>query len=439
MENKFPFDRSKYRPKNYIHIDKSLEFKKVEGYVCDPDKIAKHSFLPLIHYIIETPKYKVDKIKQRHIRYAGHLDSYIYKYYADQLNSYYNLYCEMSDIDECSIAYRNNKIGKANVDFAAEIFNLIKKQSSSYIIVGDFKSFFDTLDHKMIKVRMKEVLNIDTLPSDWFNIYKSIIKYGSIKKEVLEELPHVKNDFGKKQSYFSSVNEFRKIKNKKKNLQMEVNTNSFGIPQGTPISAVIANVYSIGFDKSMKELADNYEGVYRRYSDDFILVIPSKQDSIINVKEIYKQIEKYSILNKMKLEDNKSKVLKCNNGQVIDANTNESSKIDYLGFIFDGKTVKLRDKSISKFYKKANKLIRHAKKIQKNKNLKKLPYRRSIYNLYTDMGKSSRRGNFISYAKRAQEVFDKRSPETDNQILKQIENRKRNIEKRLGYRIHVKL
>lgn len=442
MENTFPFDKNKYRTKNYTHIDKKINFSKVESYICNPEMVAKHSFLPLIHYVTEIPKYERNKnneyrfkqFKLRDIRYAGHLDSFIYKYYADHLNKCYNLYCEGNHIDACSTAYRDNKEGKSNIDFAAEIISVINEFDSSYIIVGDFKSFFDQLDHKLIKLRMKEVLNIQTLSEDWFNVYKSLTKYGSIEKETLEHLQNNQNKRIKLQSYFSSVQEFRMMKNKKE-FEIFANKDSAGIPQGTPISAVVANVYSIGFDKSMQMLANSYEGIYRRYSDDFILVLPTKKGKDIDIRTIYRKIQEYANYNKLELETNKSNIYRCIDGKVWEVGTNKLSKIDYLGFVFDGKIAKMRDKSISKFYKKAYKLIKHAKNVKEDKNLVSLPYRRSIYGLYTDMGKKS---NFISYAKRAQELFDKLSPNTDNQIMEQIENRKTNIEKRLGYRIHIK-
>ena len=112
-------------------------------------------------------------------------------------------------------------------------------------------------------------------------------------------------------------------------------------------------------------------------------------------------------------------------------------QIDYLGFSFDGKNVKLREKSIYKFYRNARKLIYDSKVLQKRKGLTKLPNRHKIYSLYTDFGKSKYYpSNFISYAKRAQHIFDKISPNTNNLMLSQLKNRKKKIESALGYRIH---
>ncbi|EAD2074505.1 RNA-dependent DNA polymerase, partial [Listeria monocytogenes] len=48
-------------------------------------------------------------------------------------------------------------------------------------------------------------------------------------------------------------------------------------------------------------------------------------------------------------------------------------------------------------------------------------------------------GNFISYAKRAQKKFDEISPNTNNLIMNQLKNRKKKIEKMLGYKIHTKI
>lgn len=85
-------------------------------------------------------------------------------------------------------------------------------------------------------------------------------------------------------------------------------------------------------------------------------------------------------------------------------------------------------------------MIKSAKKIQKEKGLANLPNRHKIYSLYTDFGRSERYpSNFINYAKRAQYIFDKISPNTNNLMLSQLKNRKKKIESALGYRIHSRI
>src|SRR5690625_5215498 len=97
----------------------------------------------------------------------------------------------------------------------------------------------------------------------------------------------------------------------------------------------------------------------------------------------------------------------------------------------------MRGKSPYKFYREAYKLIAWANKIKNKKNLAKIPYRKQIYGLYTDLGiERAAYGNFISYAKRGQVKFDILSPTTVNLMIIQVKNRKKNMEETLGVRIH---
>jgi len=57
--------------------------------------------------------------------------------------------------------------------------------------------------------------------------------------------------------------------------------------------------------------------------------------------------------------------------------------------------------------------IEKAKKVQKQKELKKFPYRRQIYKLYSALGITRRpHGNFLTYASNSQKVFDEVFPNT---------------------------
>ena len=47
-----------------------------------------------------------------------------------------------------------------------------------------------------------------------------------------------------------------------------------GIPQGAPISDLIANFYLLEFDKVMANYAQAQGGRYMRYSDDILLILP---------------------------------------------------------------------------------------------------------------------------------------------------------------------
>ena len=144
-------------------------------------RLRNIAFLPFIHYISSFEKNigeknsELDnrpiKLKDRDILYAGHLDNYIYKYYADNLNIFYNRWTAINEIDTCSTAYRNNKKHKSNIDFAAEVINEVVNFKEAYILVGGFTHFFDQIDHKYLKSNLLKVLDTNRLEKDWFNVY----------------------------------------------------------------------------------------------------------------------------------------------------------------------------------------------------------------------------------------------------------------------------
>ncbi|MBS5854332.1 MAG: hypothetical protein KIC56_03800 [Clostridium sp.] len=68
----------------------------------------------------------------------------------------------------------------------------LNKQENAFIIVSDFTNFFDSLNHQYLKERLKEILKVDTLPNDYYKVFRSITKYYYIEyNDILNEL-HVK-------------------------------------------------------------------------------------------------------------------------------------------------------------------------------------------------------------------------------------------------------
>ncbi|MDY0394939.1 hypothetical protein RWE15_11470 [Virgibacillus halophilus] len=205
-----------------------LNLKKVEDYVCNSENIRTHSFLPFIHYVDETERFTDEpnpelenrpiKKKPRDIMYAGHLDNYIYKYYTLELYKSYNNWMKNHKIDQCATAYRDNKRNKSNIDFSAEVINSIISNKEAYILVGDFTKFFDKIDHKILKKNLIRVLGGNELTKDWYNIFRSITKYGYYEKDEINNILGSDNHLRKKGqfSYFKSVNQFRKFQRKKK-------------------------------------------------------------------------------------------------------------------------------------------------------------------------------------------------------------------------------
>ena len=196
-----------FRVKKYPHIGLPIipkDRKWVDSFVKNPSAIALYGFYPFIHRKISVRKFRKsisetgtrsklrsgDK-KTREIYYANHLDSNIYSYYSQLLNKKYESKLIGKELQECVIADRripfNSHRNKCNIDFANEIFEFIKKSSEDEIvaIAFDIKSFFDNLDHKLLKKAWCNILNCQTLEKDHYNIFKNITKFSYIEEKRL--------------------------------------------------------------------------------------------------------------------------------------------------------------------------------------------------------------------------------------------------------------
>ncbi|EJC3745972.1 hypothetical protein MYY11_002356, partial [Enterococcus faecium] len=274
-----------------------------------------------------------------------------------------------------------------------------------------------------------------------YKIFKTITKFSWIEQKDLNDLFGSEKDQYKNgmKSYFKSWEDFR---NFKVNNHVSKNTKNYGIPQGTPISALLSNIYMMDFDKWLNELSLKYNGKYLRYADDFILILPFETTGEAVYMRIVNMILEYATNEiKLKIEQNKTSKYVFKNDTIYLLNLEThcrqkfiQAKLDYLGFIFDGTKVKMRQKSVSKFYRKANKAISKAKKRSQVKNSEHLIGKRHIYRYFFDIGENDKSGsnfgNFISYAKRCQKKFDQISPLTENLMMVQIKNRRKKLLKR---------
>lgn len=395
-----------FKSKNYSHFDERININdSFFSYIKDPEKIKKHSFFPLIYKEQIFRKYDKKEIgnfkkKIRPLAYSSHKDRAIFSYYSFILNKAYNDYCEKKEINNSSIAYRTN-LNKSNIHFAKEAFDFIKKFESSYILIGDFKSFFDNLQHEVLKNFLCEVLNQNKLSEDWYTIYKNITKYS--KCDIKELL------------FINGLDEYevRELNNKvkavtleqfnylRRNKKIEKNKNGFGIPQGTPISAVFSNIYMINFDQKLKEYVKGKEGLYLRYSDDFIIVLPSNGINTIEIKEYISMLCNGE--EKLILETNKTREYKCIRNKISEISNEKTIRIDYLGFTFDGEKIRIRDKTLTKYYYR---MYRKIKKIKKDKEKQENISCKNLYMNYSIKGIKDKKRNFISYVIKAEKIFE---------------------------------
>jgi len=447
--------------KGYLHITPSLNmesnWKSYYYKITSPEYVAKYAFFPLLHRILSDRKYKkpnpikhigtkrahkhriigenrVEKsAKNRPLHYASHFDSLIYAYYAEKLGELYDIELKKDDeLEKAILAYRRiaiseiNPKGKSNIHFANEVFKEINDRvelnGDTSVLAIDLKSFFSSLAHDILYDVWAKLIGENTLPADHKNVFKactnfSYIMYNDLKMKGSHrfnesKLAKIRRNNGYK-SFFESNEDFR---NEIKSGKLNIYKNPFrrideqtgkkvlrGIPQGLPISAVLANLYLLDFDRTIiEELVKRYDVHYRRYSDDILLLC--KPDQVSQVDQfIDNLIAKYKIeISKEKTElflfkkviynkngDTRTTAIKLkDNQEIID------SPLTYLGFEFRGYNTLIKSTNLAKYYRRIIQIIkRRARRAirlsQHNPNIPKAVYLNQVKKLYNSPLKHS--------------------------------------------------
>lgn len=406
------------KSKGYLHITPSLNMEgNWEAYyhkITSPKYIEQYGFYPLIHRIISDRKYKKPNpkkhigtrrshshktlegkteksLKSRPLHYASHFDSLIYSYYSQELGKLYELELKKDvELHNAVLAYRTipisiiNQKGKSNIHFANEVFTEINKRveidGEVSVIAIDLKSFFSSLSHELLYSTWANLLGKKELPNDHKNVFKactnfSYILYKDLKKKGHHgfdesKLAKIRREKGFK-SFFESNEEFRKAV---KEGSLPIYKNPFrgkdrdtgkkemiGIPQGLPISALLANLYLLDFDKTIIENLVKKEGIYyRRYSDDILILCPYNK-----LEEIDNYINKLILDYKVEISQDKTEKFlfkkmvynKNEDTRITSIKLKEKNKIidcplTYLGFEFRGYNTLIKSTNIAKYYRR---------------------------------------------------------------------------------------
>lgn len=483
-----------FKIKRYPHIGLPLDnrdrFKWIEPYITDPEKVASHSFLPFIHKTSKVKRFRKDysnvdgsinekyksgtKIlrkgseKKRELFYASHLDSLIYSYYAMLLSDFYENKIKENNLGEVVNAYRSVPVNpskidgpnKCNIDFANDVFKYILdyKEEEFTVIAFDISSFFDNLDHKLLREVWADIIGESKLPKDHFNVYKNISRFShvdivdifetfknriytrktnkfgeplEIKQKKIDKIKYLRNQnaiaFCKEKEFFELKGKLLQPSKTRIVNGKEVYRN-FGIPQGSPISSVLANIYLLYFDTLINKFISEKGGIYRRYSDDMVVVCPiNYKDELTQL--VYQEIKKY----KLEIQQSKTQIFhfKRNNkqlicGQEFEGAINWNKNFIYLGFEFDGNNVLLKSASISGYYRKMKRSVRRAKHFSSKRYTpnKGILFKRRLFKKFSYKGAKRTRkfiwneednkfiksdsynwGNFLSYAYKASYVM----------------------------------
>ncbi len=504
--------KSWFKWRGYPHLTRRINIEDCKKwffkYANTPKAIAKHAFMPLLYKTIVQRRYKKTKnefgiqlrshckfdkhknkwiknAKKRPIHFATHCDAHIYSRYSNLLaNNYERNLKQNLEFSACITAYRKLEtpegLGKNNIHFAKEVFDFIKNKGECVALAFDIESFFNSLDHKLLKKAWAGILNCDTLPKDHYNIFKSVTNFSYIN---LQDLRLPNGGFDEKRlaqnrrngvhAFFLNSNELRKdIDSGKLNVyknQYQDKSNKGqirGIPQGLPISSILANLYLLRFDKMLfqKVMVEN-GGLYRRYSDDIIVVC-----NIRSVNEIKTFIE--SEIKKFKLEIAISKtdqaIFKLKPNMIGEKRLFSDKPITYLGWTFDGTSVRIKSASLSKFHRRMKSAcktaVRHAQKFHKKTlSSQSVIYKRRLRLLFTEYGikprikvikqlnynfnnvtglyyaqvatvKRKNRGNYLSNVRKALLTFKENESKS---IKKQVRNTSKIFEKYLKHQMQI--
>ena len=250
----------------------------------------------------------------------------------------------------------------------------------------DISGFFDNIDHTHMKKELIALLGSETLSDHDYHIFKNMTAYAWIEADQIEtRMRGKKPPRGRICSAYQMRTQFRELKPS----IIHQNLSKIGIPQGTPLSGLYANIYMHSFDTWAHSFMSEYSGSYRRYSDDIAIIFPKMTDTKAILDRFKAEIQ--SIM--LNINPEKTEI---SNFSIINKKMTSDTEFQYLGFTFNGEKTLIRSSSLNNYYRKMRSGIYGKIQIAKHKDIPKNEiYLRELYRKDTHYGKSR---NFIRYA-----------------------------------------
>lgn len=405
-------DCSWFTPRSYRHFDRQVG-RSFAVKVTLPEFVEQHAFSPLIHYVKSEKRYKPldqkTKRKERPIMFASHRDACILSYYAWLLNTDLEKAYAAQGIGDNVIAYR--ALGRGNYHFASDVYRFASANAPVAILAYDVTKFFDTLDHSLLKARLRTLLEVETLSGDWFKVFRYMTKFRFVMLDDLRAHPPILLSLQRKTR--DPIATIAEVKNA--SIAIHGNPNAFGIPQGTPISAAFSNLYMLDFDIAMSAFCSSIGALYRRYSDDILVVC-----QLPHARDVEVKIEDLLAANALQISRDKTEVSEFDPANVVLASRRAAQ---YLGFTFHQQGAAIRPSSLSRQWRKMRKGFRRTrevaeKAIAQGKATK--AFTRKLRRRFTSVATR----NFSSYARRSAKLFD-----NGDVILRQLKRFEREAER----------
>lgn len=440
-----------HKPRSYLHFDPPPDAAFAECYVTDPIRVARHSFYPFLGFTINTPKLKrghkdalIRKNKKRPIKLAAHLDAAIYSHYSRILSERYETEIAARGLGDCVLAFRRaGGPGRNNISFAREVFDFIESHRPCVAIGFDVEKFFDRLSHTILKQRWQATLGVDRLPQDHFNLFKNLTDFTWVDRDRAYRAcgisPHNPRPRNVWRNRICTPADFRsRIRGGGLICGNPERSQHRGIPQGAPISALLSNIYMLEFDTVMQAAVSTLGGLYRRYCDDIVVVVPPER---------CEEIEQLAMtqIEQLMLTINPAKTTRAEFPAGAGNAAINGQKTQFLGFDFDGVRRLIRASSLTRYYGKMRRGVSLARQTWKKHNRLEAECgaplsgmkTRQLYLRYSYLirrrfrskpdGHERQSENFITYAHRAAAIMN--APEIKRQVRNHLAKLKEAIRK----------
>ena len=418
----------KYNQKGYLHFDPRFWFPdrqdEIKAVVSNPAEFNCWNFYPFLQVTAQTQRFKPNSskgqpkrsTKKRPICYAAHKDSLIYGFYSYCLTKLYEAFIHKQGFADSVSSYRTDLKGNCNIQFAKEVFDYIKQVGECNAIALDIKGFFDSLDHIILKINWAQIIGEERLPAEQYKLYTTLTEFAFTDREKL--LAYLGVDLEKISPFPQSILDlfptkqhaglFRQLREKEViKIQREI-----GIPQGSPMSAVLSNIYMVGYDARMSWLAKENGFLYKRYCDDILIVCSNELAREVKLIA-YEAIEECKLTIQPAKEEeilfrrDSTGKLRALNAKSVERRIHSYSDnrmhyfykpLQYLGFEYNGQDVLIRNSSICRFHRKLKRRVTKSVKMAYSRNgVGDKIFKQTTYRRYSHLGKR----NFLTYAYRA--------------------------------------
>lgn len=386
-----------FRRRQYRHFD-TAPSREFLADVTVPERVAKHSFAPLIRFIKKSKRYKPKQEKTewklREIMFASHRDAAVLSYYSWQLSRSLEEAYAAGGLSENVVAYR--RLGRGNYNFSAEALRFALDNAPCAILAFDVTDFFGSLDHRRLKSRLKAILGVEELPADWYQVYKFVTKFHYVDRPSLKAHPTIGPRFvGPPSTPLATIKEVRALGIPILQSEKAAKGERCGIPQGTPISATLSNLYLLEFDRSMLALASERGAFYRRYSDDILVICRPEDQAFFEAK-----VRQLIAAEALTIKDEKTERTLFDPGSP----SSVAKPAQYLGFALYPQGPGIRPSSLSRRWRKMRKVVKRLRIAKEEALAEGRTLKVSTKALRQRFSPTGSR-NFSSYARRSAAAF----------------------------------